>query len=66
MRLLALSLLLAPASAFWRLPCRGRLGVERMDPIVTPGEISPHAHTIHGGHSMYQRKKKVHERVLTR
>ncbi|EZF78275.1 hypothetical protein H105_00669 [Trichophyton soudanense CBS 452.61] len=39
----------APAAAFWRMPCQGRLGLARMDPIVNPGELSPHAHAIHGG-----------------
>ncbi|KAI9731910.1 MAG: hypothetical protein M1834_004361 [Cirrosporium novae-zelandiae] len=40
----------APGSdAFWRLECRGRLGVERMDPIMSPGVLSSHAHAIHGG-----------------
>lgn len=39
-------------SAFWRLPCRGRTGVARLDPIVDPGEISPHVHVIHGGGGM--------------
>lgn len=41
----------APAAAFWRMPCQGRLGLARMDPIVNPGELSPHAHAIHGGKS---------------
>ncbi|KAJ5958402.1 uncharacterized protein N7479_005552 [Penicillium vulpinum] len=35
-------------TAFWRLPCRGRSGVARIDPIVEPGEISSHAHAVHG------------------
>ncbi|CAI7604931.1 unnamed protein product [Penicillium glandicola] len=35
-------------TAFWRLPCRGRSGVARLDPIVDPGEISSHAHAVHG------------------
>lgn len=39
------------ADAFWRLPCRGRTGVARLDPIVDPGEISSHVHAIHGGGS---------------
>ena len=39
------------ADAFWRLPCRGRSGVARLDPIVDPGEISSHVHAIHGGGS---------------
>ncbi|KAN0080785.1 protein of unknown function (DUF1996) domain containing protein [Elaphomyces granulatus] len=34
--------------AFWRLPCRGRSGIARMDPIVQPGKISDHVHAIHG------------------
>ncbi|KAJ5664877.1 uncharacterized protein N7477_007325 [Penicillium maclennaniae] len=34
--------------AFWRLPCRGRTGVARLDPIVEPGEISGHIHAVHG------------------
>jgi len=38
-------------NAFWRLPCRGRTGVARLDPIVNPGEVSGHAHAIHGGGS---------------
>ncbi|KAJ5089095.1 hypothetical protein N7532_007779 [Penicillium argentinense] len=37
------------ANAFWRLPCRGRTGVARLDPIVDPGQISGHVHAIHGG-----------------
>ncbi|KAL2862564.1 DUF1996 domain-containing protein [Aspergillus lucknowensis] len=36
------------ADAFWRLPCRGRSGLARMDPLVTPGEPSYHVHTVHG------------------
>lgn len=39
------------ANAFWRLPCRGRTGVARLDPLVEPGKISSHAHTIHGAGS---------------
>ncbi|KAJ5649325.1 uncharacterized protein N7484_003048 [Penicillium longicatenatum] len=35
--------------AFWRLPCRGRTGLARLDPIVDPGVISSHVHSIHGG-----------------
>ncbi|KAJ5794975.1 hypothetical protein N7457_001574 [Penicillium paradoxum] len=37
------------ATAFWRLPCRGRSGLARLDPIVEPGEISSHTHAVHGG-----------------
>ncbi|KAI9662067.1 MAG: hypothetical protein M1829_006206 [Trizodia sp. TS-e1964] len=45
----ALALLAAPAAAFWRLPCKGALVVERADPIVNPGGVSGHVHTIMGG-----------------
>lgn len=48
----ALSTLVDPAAAFWRLPCQGRLAVARMDPIVNPGDVSAHIHAIHGGDSM--------------
>ncbi|EAS31001.3 WSC domain-containing protein [Coccidioides immitis RS] len=45
----ALSSLAVPATAFWRLPCRGVSGVGRIDPIVDPGIPSPHVHSVHGG-----------------
>ncbi|KAK4869454.1 hypothetical protein LT330_005836 [Penicillium expansum] len=38
-------------NAFWRLPCRGRTGLARVDPIVDPGEVSGHVHAVHGGGS---------------
>lgn len=41
------------ADAFWRLPCRGRTGVGRLDPIMDPGKVSDHVHVIHGGNSMF-------------
>lgn len=39
----------APVDAFWRLPCKAPLLVERADPIVNPGKPSGHLHTIMGG-----------------
>ncbi len=45
----ALATLAVPASAFWRLPCNAPLVVERADPIVSPGNVSGHLHTIMGG-----------------
>lgn len=45
----AATTLVGSASAFWRMPCRSRTGLARMDPIVDPGKISEHAHVIHGG-----------------
>ena len=38
-------------NAFWRLPCRGRSGLARLDPIVEPDEVSGHVHAVHGGGS---------------
>ncbi|KAK4228784.1 hypothetical protein QBC38DRAFT_140897 [Podospora fimiseda] len=40
--------LLGKAIAFWRLECRGQAGMSRIDPLVTPGAPSFHAHAIHG------------------
>lgn len=41
--------LAAPAAAFFRIPCPGRLIDERADPVIFPGVVSPHVHTIAGG-----------------
>ncbi|KAJ5223391.1 hypothetical protein N7468_007933 [Penicillium chermesinum] len=49
--LACLSLLPALTDAFWRLPCRGRNAIGRLDPIIDPGQISSHVHTVHGGGS---------------
>lgn len=38
-----------PGSAFFRVPCPGRIVTERADPIVSPGSVSGHVHTISGG-----------------
>ena len=38
--------------SFWRLPCRGQSGIARVDPIMYPGVISPHVHSIFGGNGM--------------
>lgn len=35
-------------AAFWRMPCRGRVGLARIDPLVSPNEVSQHVHAIHG------------------
>ncbi|TVY25082.1 WSC domain-containing protein [Lachnellula hyalina] len=37
------------ASAFFRLPCKSPLVVERADPVISPGKISGHVHSIMGG-----------------
>ncbi|KAJ5025163.1 hypothetical protein J3E73DRAFT_392408 [Bipolaris maydis] len=38
--------------AFWRLPCYSRLGVFRIDPIVSEGLPSQYAHTLHGAQNL--------------
>ncbi|KAJ9642948.1 hypothetical protein H2199_004470 [Coniosporium tulheliwenetii] len=43
--------LLGVADAFWRMSC-GRVQTGRIDPIVTPGRISGHAHTIVGSNNL--------------
>ncbi|KAK8062396.1 WSC domain-containing protein [Apiospora hydei] len=44
---------LAPqaAEAFWRLPCSSPVVVERADPIVDPGMVSTHMHTVMGSNA---------------
>jgi hypothetical protein len=39
--------------AFWRLPCQGRSGLARIDPLKNFGTVSEHAHVIHGGTSEF-------------
>ena len=36
---------------FWRLPCQGRSGIGRIDPLKNPGTAAEHVHVIHGGTS---------------
>ena len=45
--------LVSGAHAFWRMPCRSETGIARMDPIMDPGQISDHVHTIAGSGSKY-------------
>ncbi|KAF9882417.1 WSC domain-containing protein [Colletotrichum karsti] len=37
------------AAAFFKIPCTRPVVVERADPIVNPGALSGHAHTVMGG-----------------
>ncbi|KAB8230286.1 DUF1996 domain-containing protein [Aspergillus alliaceus] len=41
----------SPTSAFFRMPCPSRLVQERADPIVNPGTVGGHVHTISGGNA---------------
>jgi len=43
--------LVSGASAFWRMPCRSRTGLARIDPLMDPNEVSDHVHSIFGGGS---------------
>lgn len=47
--LVALAALSTPTAAFFRLPCGAPIVVQRADPIVNPGALSGHVHTIMGG-----------------
>ncbi|KAH7330455.1 hypothetical protein BKA65DRAFT_59127 [Rhexocercosporidium sp. MPI-PUGE-AT-0058] len=40
--------LTSQVDAFWRMPCRSRTGVARIDPLVTNGSVAEHVHAIHG------------------
>lgn len=39
------------AQAFWRMGCGNPLVVDRLDPVVNPGNASGHVHRIHGGNA---------------
>lgn len=44
-----LALVTPQVAAFWRMPCPGRLVLERIDPIISPGAVSGHVYTVSGG-----------------
>ncbi|GAA6009481.1 hypothetical protein JCM10207_003797 [Rhodosporidiobolus poonsookiae] len=48
---LAVTLAVAPSLSFawFRLPCNNVLIHERADPIISPGQIGAHTHTVSGG-----------------
>jgi hypothetical protein len=37
------------SDAFFRMSCPGRVVRERLDPIVSPGKVAGHVHTVSGG-----------------
>ncbi|KAI9729485.1 MAG: hypothetical protein M1818_008507 [Claussenomyces sp. TS43310] len=43
-----LALLATTVLAFWRMECRARVGVGRIDPLMNFGEAGAHVHSIHG------------------
>lgn len=44
----AVAILGAPASAFWRMECRGVAGQARIDPLMSPGSVASHVHEVFG------------------
>ncbi|KXH64089.1 hypothetical protein CSAL01_01336 [Colletotrichum salicis] len=42
------SALITSAEAFWRMECPGRVGLTRVDPLMSFGVAAPHVHAIHG------------------
>ena len=44
-----LLLKLTGTHAFWRLLCDGSVGLARMDPLMSPGRVGDHVHSIKGG-----------------
>ena len=60
----AVLLLSAGAEAFWRMPCKGRTGLARIDPLVNFGTIGDHVHAIHGSNGMYL-SQNVHQAIQT-
>lgn len=47
--MLGLLAVASQASAFFRLPCAAPIVIQRADPVVNPGKVSSHVHTIMGG-----------------
>ncbi|KAI9830030.1 MAG: hypothetical protein M1819_005860 [Sarea resinae] len=41
-------ILIHGADAFWRLPCYNIAGTAQIDPLVNPGELGTHVHSIKG------------------
>jgi Domain of unknown function (DUF1996) len=40
--------LVSGIDGFWRMPCAVFPDVARVDPVISPGNISSHAHSLHG------------------
>ncbi len=45
---IAASALALGVDAFWRMECRGKATLARIDPLMSFGAASQHAHAIHG------------------
>ena len=53
MLFIALLTLFTGVSAFWRMECPARVGLARIDPIVSKGMPSQHAHAIFGSNGTF-------------
>jgi hypothetical protein len=53
LKVFSIFLLAFNVTAFWRMPCLSRSGLARVDPLVSFGTLSEHAHAIHGSSGMY-------------
>ena len=53
MQLTIILLLSDVSEAFFRHLCHGEVGMGRIDPIVTPNQVSQHVHGIHGAQSKF-------------
>ena len=43
------------SDAFWKIQCNQLSGgIARIDPLISPGKPSDHAHTIKGGSSKFE------------
>jgi hypothetical protein len=58
---LTLLLTVGSVNAFWRMPCRSRSGLARVDPLVSFGTTSEHAHVIHGSSGMFTFSPTIYE-----
>jgi hypothetical protein len=57
--LFAVAIFALEASAFWRLPCRQALTIERIDPLTNFGGEAEHVHAIHGGNRELQKLRSL-------
>lgn len=52
LHIVTVATLLRFSNAFWRMPCL-EMALGRMDPIISPGIVSSHVHTVVGADSKF-------------
>jgi hypothetical protein len=52
--------------AYFRMECPGRTGLARLDPIVSPGGFSSHAHAVHGSSGEFSHQSRMGTLSLSR